>query len=81
METEKMSNFWDKMGYLTFAGLCLGQFFIGGNFIIGEVCYIVTDFIIVVRDFVLKRPASDKIKNIGLTILGIGALLFNILKK
>ena len=70
---------WDNLGYVVLLGLIIGQMFIGFNFIIGQIVYIVTDVLILCRDFALHRPKSDKIKNGVLTVLACGALTVNMI--
>lgn len=72
-----MEKFWDNMNYPILIGLILGQIFIGNNFILGEAIYILTDIIVISRDFCLKRPISDKIKNGMLTVLATISLIAN----
>lgn len=69
---------WENLGYFILFGLIMGQIFIGHNFVIGESIYVITDIIIILRDFKLKRPKSDIIKNGVLTLLASGALVTNI---
>ncbi len=68
---------WDKLGYAVLVGLVIGQIFIGFNFKVGQIVYIMTDILILARDFALRRPKSDKIKNGVLTVLACGALIVN----
>ena len=69
---------WEKMGYLVLGGLIAGQLLIGYNFVLGEAVYIATDCLMVFRNFKLKRPASDKIKDVILTMLAGLAIVINI---
>lgn len=69
---------WDNVGYIVLGGLICGQIAIGFNFILGEAIYVLTDVLILARDFKLKRPKSDIIKNSVLTVLASGALVANL---
>lgn len=69
---------WDNVGYIVLFGLIAGQIAIGFNFVLGEAIYILTDLLILTRDFKLKRPKSDIIKNAVLTVLASGALIANL---
>lgn len=69
---------WDNVGYIVLFGLISGQIAIGFNFVLGEAIYILTDLLILTRDFKLKRPKADIIKNAVLTVLASGALIANL---
>lgn len=69
---------WDNVGYIVLFGLIAGQIAIGFNFVLGEAIYILTDLLILTRDFKLKRPKADIIKNAVLTVLASGALIANL---
>lgn len=68
---------WDKLGYAVLVGLVIGQIFIGFNFKVGQLVYIMTDILILARDFALRRPKSDKIKNGVLTVLACSVFIVN----
>lgn len=70
---------WDNMSYVILFGLLFGfgQFAIGKNYILGQGAFIVVDVVVVVRDFILKRPKSDKIKNISMTIAACSVFAMN----
>lgn len=72
-----MEKMWENLNYIILIGLILGQIFIGTNFILGESIYILTDIFILSRDFGLKRPVSDKVKNGTLTAFAMCSLLIN----
>lgn len=65
--------FWENLQLLVLAGTVAGQIITAQSFIIAQVIWLVCNLIAVVRDFVLKRPFADKIKDAVLT--GITAAL------
>jgi len=69
---------WENLQLLVLAGTVAGQCIIGASFLIGQGVWVVCNTIALVRDFVLRRPAADKIKNavlLGITCGLIAAYL------
>ena len=66
---------WELIGYISLAGLILGQVTIGFNFWIGQYSFLVADIIILIRSFAIKQATSDKVKNICMTAICIGVIL------
>ena len=64
MKTDKI---WEFIGYLTLAGL-----------IIGQIAYLVSDVIILIRSFAINQPTSDKVKNIAMTAICLGVIIVKI---
>lgn len=65
----KKEKFWELVGYITLAGLIVGQITIGFDFWIGQMSYLATDVIIMVRGFIINQPTSDKVKNVAMTAI------------
>ena len=69
---------WENLQLLVLAGTVAGQCVIGASFLVGQGIWVVCNTIALVRDFVLHRPAADKIKNavlLGITCGLIAAYL------
>ena len=75
-----MSNkFWEFWNYVALVGLVIGQVTIGFFFYVGQVTYLITNIIILVRGFAVKLPKSDNIKNICMTALCLGVLIIKLM--
>lgn len=67
---------WENLQLLNLAMTIAGQVLVGGNYLIGQGIWFVANVIALVRDFVLKRPVADKIKNTCMTALTAGLIVF-----
>ena len=67
---------WENLQLLNLAMTIAGQVLVGGNYLIGQGIWFVANVIALVRDFVLKRPVADKIKNTCMTALTAGLIAF-----
>ena len=73
------NKFWEFLNYVTLVGLIVGQITIGFFFYIGQITYLVTDVIILIRGFKVGLPKSDNIKNVAMTAICLGVLIIKIL--
>lgn len=69
---------WENLQLLVLALTIIGQITVGIWFLVGQGIWFISNIITVVRDFVLKRPAADKIKNIALTAITAGLIILNV---
>ena len=74
----KTNKIWEFVGYRTLAGLIIGQITIGFDFWIGQIAYLVSDVIILIRSFAINQPTSDKVKNIAMTAICLGVIIIKI---
>lgn len=74
-----MTKFWENLQFVTLILLIVGQCTIGSMFYVGQGAYLIANLISVTRCFVLKRPMSDKIKDICCTAITIGLLAIKML--
>lgn len=65
----------ERLQYLVFILLIVGQVTIGKNYILGQSAYLMANVISVTRCFVLKRPKADKVKDFGCTGITVGCLV------
>ena len=65
----------ENMQYLVLAGLIIAQCVIGKWYLIGQTIYLFCNVISVIRDYVLKRPTADKVKDYACTAITIGLIL------
>lgn len=70
---------WEGVAYICLALTIAGQVFTTMNVLIAQVVWLVSNVLFVARDFALRRPISDKVKDVamlGLTIGIVVVLLF-----
>ena len=72
---------WNNIGYLVMALLLIGQITVGWLFMLGQGAYLVGNVLNVIRDFKLKRPAADKVKNVCFTAITIGLIVIYFIKR
>ena len=70
----------ENMQYITLILLIVGQCVVGADFYIGQFIYLGANTVATVRDFILKRPVADKIKNVACLAITIGLIFFNFFK-
>lgn len=66
--------FWENIQLFCLALTIFGQIVIGAWFMLGQGVWLVANIIAVTRDFMLHRPAADKIKNATLTAITAGII-------
>ena len=71
-------KFWEIIGYISVAGLIIGQITIGFSFWIGQIAYLISNIIITIRCFAIKQNTSDKVKNIALLSICIGIMIIKL---
>ena len=60
---------WENLQLLCLGLTIAGQILIGGSYVIGQGIWLVSNVICLTRDFVLRRPMADKVKNATLTAI------------
>lgn len=70
-----MDKIFERLQYVVFILLILGQIAIGKSYLLGQTLYLVANIISIARCFVLKRPNADKVKDGGCTLVTMGCLL------
>lgn len=71
----------ENMQYLVLVGLIVAQCVIGKWYLIGQTIYLICNITSVIRDYVLKRPTADKIKDYACTAITIGLILLAVKQK
>ena len=74
----KSNKFFENLNYVVLMGLIIAQCIIGKWYLVGQGIYLICNTISVTRDFVLKRPKADKIKDLSCTAITIGLILLAI---
>ena len=68
----------ENLQYLVLMAIILAQCVVGEAFYIGQGIYLVANTISVFRSFALRRPTSDKVKDVACLAITIGLILFKI---
>lgn len=61
--------------YIAMILTIVGQCVVGKSFYFGQFAFLIANVIYLCRDFVLRRPRADKIKNICFTGITLGVIL------
>lgn len=70
----KIETIFITLNYLVIGLLIVGQCIVGSDFIIGQCAYLIANIISVLRNFILKRPMADKIKDCSCTAITVGLI-------
>lgn len=70
---------WTQAQYLNLALTIAGQIVVGNSYLIGQGVWLVANCIAVIRDVVLKRPAADVVRDVAMTALTAGLIVFYLL--
>ena len=73
------AQIWTQAQYLNLTLTIAGQCIIGASYLIGQGVWLVANCIAVIRDIVLKRPAADVVKDVAMTGLTAGLIVFYLL--
>ncbi len=71
-KTNKKMKVWENIQLFVLMLTIIGQVTVGASFIIGQGLWLVANTIALIRDFILKRPTADKIKNATLWAITCG---------
>ena len=73
------AQIWTQVQYLNLTLTIAGQCIIGASYLIGQGAWLVANCIAVIRDIILKRPAADVVKDVAMTGLTAGLIVFYLL--
>ena len=71
----------ENLQYVVLILLIIGQCTVGVNFYLGQCMYLVANLLAVTRNFKLRRPAADKVKECSCLAITIGLIFFNLFIK
>ena len=77
-EKNTARKMWENLQYLNLALTVAGQVLVV-YYLIGQTIWLVANCIAVIRDVVLKRPAADVVKDVAMTALTAGLIVFYLL--
>lgn len=69
---------WENLQLVCLFGTILGQVLVGGLYFAAQSVWLSCNVLALVRDFVLKRPMADKVKNAGLCGVTIALIVLRI---
>lgn len=70
--------FWEIIGYITLALCIIGQITVGYLYLTAQACYLIANLLGVVRDFALKLPTANKVRDIVFTAITIALIIIKI---
>jgi Mg2+/citrate symporter len=77
----KKREFFENLQFVVLVLLIVGQCTVGVNFYLGQGVYLAANIIATTRNFKLKRPAADKVKECACLAITIGLIIFNLFVK
>lgn len=66
---------WENIQLLCLGLTIVGQILIGPMYIVGQSCWLVSNALAVIRNFILHRPFADKVKDAVMTAITTGLML------
>ncbi|MBO7132087.1 hypothetical protein J6V85_02390 [Candidatus Saccharibacteria bacterium] len=75
MKKKTVKKFWEIVNYIALVGLVVGQITIGFFFYVGQITFLATDIVILIRSIAIKQNKSDIIKNVCMTAIAAGVLI------
>lgn len=69
---------WENLQYLVLFGTIAGQALVGGLYLLAQTIWLICNIIAFGRDFVLKRPKADKVKDAGLCGLTVALIILRL---
>lgn len=66
---------WEDIQLLCLGLTIVGQILIGPMYIVGQSCWLVSNVLAIIRNFILHRPFADKIKDAVMTAITTGLML------
>lgn len=72
-------NIWTQAQFLNLSLTIVGQIILGANYLFGQLIWLAANCIAVIRDIVLKRPFADIVKDVAMSALTLGLIIFYLL--
>lgn len=67
---------WELVAYVCLALTIIGQVLTASNVLLAQSVWLVSNVLFVARDFALKRPTADKVKDVAMLGLTIGLVIY-----
>ena len=79
MKKIKTNLFWETICYIGIALCLLGQVLVGKIYLVAQCIYLVANISSIVRDYAIKMPTANKVKDILFTAVTIGLIVMRIM--
>lgn len=66
---------WEVIGYLCLALCIFGQIAVGYSYIPAQILYLTANVLNIIRNFALKLPTANKVRDICFTAITIGLIV------
>lgn len=66
---------WENVQLLCLGLTIVGQILIGPMYIVGQSCWLVSNVLAIIRNFILHRPFADKVKDVVMTAITTGLII------
>ena len=73
----KKTVFWEIIGYITLALCVFGQVAVGKMYLIAQGAYLIANLASVIRDFALKLPPANIVRDICFTGITIALIIIS----
>ena len=70
--------FWECIGYITLALCVFGQIAVGYWYMVAQFAYLISNIAAVVRDFALKLPPANKVRDIVFTAITVALIVIKL---
>ena len=70
--------FWECIGYITLALCVFGQIAVGYWYMVAQLAYLISNIAAVVRDFALKLPPANKVRDIVFTAITVALIVIKL---
>ena len=70
--------FWECIGYITLALCVFGQIAVGYWYMVAQLAYLISNIAAVVRDFGLKLPPANNVRDIVFTAITIALIVIKL---
>lgn len=74
-QKQRAYKFWEGIGYLTLALCIIGQITVGKWYLLAQSVYLAANISGVLRDFALKLPTANKVRDIAFTAITIALII------
>ena len=74
----KKTVFWEIIGYITLVLCVFGQVAVGKMYLIAQGAYLIANLASVIRDFALKLPPANIVRDICFTGITIALIIISI---
>ena len=74
-EVEMTNKFWETVCYIGLALCIIGQITVGKVYLFAQFAYLIANTANVVRDFAIKMPRANKVRDIVFTAITVALII------